>query len=323
LFRTAALMALFGNIAAAQDQTEGVRGPILGFLGDSVNEAILPILGIPGASLLGQPLAVDRPVRTLAVSPRQDYALALLGESRDFVIVHLESNPIKITSVDGINSGVDVIAISPTGTAAGLYDHDSRIFTSIVELNAVPRSLFEFDASGMRGKLAGIAVADDGTFAMLNFAEGDSTELWIISSTAAPVLAPGLRPSAVAFVPQRHDVVIGDSATHEIFLLTGSPPVSRVSLASLGDGFDSISAVAASGDGRRVFVTSTNSQDIILIDVESRLTKAVSCRCRATGLHRLKGPSVFRLSDPSDGPIAVLDDSWAEPRVVIMPLENR
>jgi hypothetical protein len=41
-----------------------------------------------------------------------------------------------------------------------------------------------------------------------------------------------------------------------------------------------------------------------------------------TGFRPLKGTSVFRLSDPADGPVAVLDASSAEPRIIILPVAS-
>jgi hypothetical protein len=318
---TLVLMICFRIVAVAQDERT-VRGPILGFLRDPVHETIRPIFGVPGASLVGSPLPLGQTIRHATMSPRQDYALAALGENDGVSLLRLTSGALTILPMDGVYAGADVLTFSPGGTAAALYDHESRMFQSMVDLRSVPRRLFEFNASGIRGTLTAMAVADDGSFAALNFTEGDRAELWILSSMGESWIAPALLPSAVAFRSGTHEVLIGDSAFGEVFLLSGSPPTVRLSLASLGDGFDSISAVASSYDGKRVFVTSTTSQNILLIDVETRLSTTVQCDCKVSGLDRLNGLAVFRLSEPSDGPISMLDASSSEPRVVVMPIEG-
>jgi len=42
-------------------------------------------------------------------------------------------------------------------------------------------------------------------------------------------------------------------------------------------------------------------------------------RVRADGLFRLSGTATFRLTEPSDGPMWVLDASGADARIVAVP----
>jgi len=95
---------------------------------------------------------------------------------------------------------------------------------------------------------------------------------------------------------------------------------SRISVASFGDGFNAIAGVAGSADGLRIFITSKKSETVTVVDLQTSLSTALPCHCVATGLHPLKGTSVFRLSDPSDGPVAVLDASSFEPRIIVVPV---
>ena len=79
------------------------------------------------------------------------------------------------------------------------------------------------------------------------------------------------------------------------------------------------SAVSTSEDGRRVFLTQVNSGNVAIVDTETQTSVMLDCQCRATGLYRLKGTSVFRLTETSREPTTVLDASAAEPRVVLIP----
>ena len=58
---------------------------------------------------------------------------------------------------------------------------------------------------------------------------------------------------------------------------------------------------------------------VTIADLETGVSTVLSCDCVPTGFRPLKGTSVFRLSDPADGPVAVLDASSAEPRIMILP----
>jgi hypothetical protein len=121
------------------------------------------------------------------------------------------------------------------------------------------------------------------------------------------------------FLPQRHDAVIADEASRQVFLLldAGQSAIS-VPLVGFGPRSGPVSGLAASDDGMRVFVT-RKSENVTLVDLATGLSSSISCNCQSTGLHQLKGSAVFRLSDPADGPIAVLDASSSQPRIIIVP----
>jgi hypothetical protein len=78
--------------------------------------------------------------------------------------------------------------------------------------------------------------------------------------------------------------------------------------------------VGASNDGLRIFISTRKSKNITIADLATGVSTVVSCDCVATGFRPLKGRSVFRLSDPADGPVAVLDASAAEPQIIIVPV---
>jgi hypothetical protein len=218
---------------------------------------------------------------------------------------------------------VDVIAMSPAGNAIALYGYDSRILQSVVHFADTAQVVFELDTSDIPGTLRGMAVSDDGKLALLNFADGDNAILWIVNSTGFRASVAAGNPVAESFVPNRHDAVIGDNATQEVFMLADADgAANRILLTSFGDGFDAISGVAASDDGSRVFVSSKSSENVSLVDVQTGQTTALSCHCQSTGLQRLKGTAIFRLSDASDGAIALLDGSSGQARVALVPGRN-
>ena len=308
-----------GIRAMAQDAPAAISGPVLGFIQDRAGTSIQPIVGIAGAAVLGRPLAIDATVRNVVISPKQDYALGLRGENSEAVVIRLSLDSLTVNSLAGARAGADVVAISPAGSAAALYASDSRIFQSIRQFADAPEVVFEFDATDIPGTLGGMAVSDDGKLALLNFVNGRTQSVWVVSSDSSPWLVPVDRPSLQGFLPQRHDAVIADEASRQVFLLldAGQSAIS-VPLVGFAPRSGPVSGLAASDDGMRVFVT-RKSENITLVDLTTGLSSSISCQCQSTGLHRLTGPALFRLSDPSDGPIAVLDASSSQPRIIIVP----
>jgi len=311
----------FGVAAFGQDQS-AINGPFLGFVEDANGASIQPIRGVLGASVVGQPLALDSEIRNAVISPKQDYALAIRSWSGEAVLIRLGSDPVRLDSLNGIHPGANRIAISPSGTAAAVFGQD-RIVQSIRRLPDTPQLVFEFDASDIPGHLQGMAVADDGTLALLNFMTPGDTTLWVASSNGSRWVLPAQRPSAAIFLTNRHDALIADDAAHEVFLLSNiDQEAARLPVASFGDGFDSFSGIAATDDGRHVFVSSRKSETVTLVDLEQGVSTALPCHCQATGFRALKGASVFRLSDLTGDPIAILDASSAEPRIIVLPIAS-
>lgn len=311
------LIACFG-IGAAGQATGAISGPVLGFVPDASGTAIQPILGVLGASFFGPPLVLDSDVRNTIISPKQDYALAVRALDAQPVMIRFD--PVEVVSLNGVRAGADVIAISPGGTSAAVYGHSNKALQSITRPSEAPAIVFESNLSDIPGRLRGMAVADDGTLVLLNFADGDTTALWAVSFTGSRWLVAAARPSAANFIKGRHDVVVADDAAQEVFLILGvDGTANRVPVASFGEGFDSISSVAASDDSQRIFISSKGAGTVTIVDLATGLSSALPCNCQTSGLHRLKGNSVFRLSDLSDRPVALLDASSPEPRVIVIP----
>jgi hypothetical protein len=314
------LVILVTGSAFAQDPSISISGPILGFIADSSGLVIRPILGVLGASLLGDPLQLGSGIRNALISPKQDYALAIREGSGELVRIGLTAGSVSIDAISGARIAADVIAISPGGTAAAAYQYGDRILQTFAQLTDAPRVVFEMDTSDIPGRLQGLAISDDGRLALLNLVTGDDASLWVLSATGARFLVTTGQPSAVIFLLGRHDAVIGDDRAQEVFMVMGlDDTMARVPVASNVEGFDAISGVAASDDGQRVVITTKNSGNVTLVDRQTGVRSVLPCDCQSTGLQRLKGAAAFRLSDPSTGPIVLLDASSAEPRVVVMP----
>src|SRR5688500_10906100 len=65
------------NAASGQAQGSGLRGPVMGYVLDAAMQTVRPVNGIPGSSLLGDPLSLPFPVTAAAFSPRGDFGIAV------------------------------------------------------------------------------------------------------------------------------------------------------------------------------------------------------------------------------------------------------
>src|ERR1051326_8192905 len=296
-----------------------IGGPVLGFLPDQNGTVIRPLMGIPGASIPGQPLRLTDDVVGAAISPRQNYAIASRSTDAQVVVIDFASDPPIVTAVIGASLGAGLLAISPTGSAAAVYDSASGTVEVIGGLPNSAAVVAGFDISGISATVTRLAVSDDGTLVLAKVSDGQDAGLWVLSSNG-PWRTSLDSPSAATFFPNRHDAVVTDDSTRTAYLMMDiDHAASQIPLASAGNGVESFSNAAVAEDGQRVFLADTGSGVITAVDMQTQTSILISCQCRPTGLYRLSGNSVFRLTEPSDGPMMLLDASSGDPRIGIIP----
>jgi len=297
-----------------------IGGPMLGFIPDAGGKAIRPVIGIPGASMLGQRLELDDEIRGATISPKQDYAIGLSMADAQTVVIDVAAQPPVETPVTGAHPGAELIAISPTGSVAALYDAVSRAIQVIGGLPRNPAVVAEFDASAVPGRLADLAISDDGTVAIVKAVDSDDAGLWVVASSNGPWRVPLDRAAAAAFFPKRRDAVVTDDATRSAFLMLNIDQAGTlVHFFSAPDGIEVFSSVSVAEDSGRLFLADAHSGVIATVNTETRMAVMTSCGCQPTGLHRLSGNSIFRLTESSSEPLVILDASSDEPLIGIIP----
>jgi hypothetical protein len=223
--------------------------------------------------------------------------------------------------IAGGRSNPGLIAISPTGVSAALYEKQSGMLQVFSGLPGAPRLAFEFETAALRGEVRNIAVSDDAKLALVNVGNETRT-LWIVNGTTSALPVSANEPSQMTFLANRPDALIADDAAQEVFVIEhlDQSPVRLPGIVLRNDG-RRFSAVGASLDGRLIFVGQEVSEQITVTDLITRTTAVVSCHCNPTGFFPLKGTSVFRLNGLPNRPISVLDASSLTPRTLIIPID--
>jgi hypothetical protein len=277
-----------------------VQGPVLGFAWDAASGHLRPILGIPGSSLLGAPLDLDMPLLLAEVSPRQDYALAAGPES--VWLVRLEGN---LDAKPVLGGSASRIAISPSGSAAVVYSQGLQILRGLPSTPSVA-------SVALPGPLTAVAVNDAGDLVLA------------VSGEQLLALRPGVEPrflglagaaSALTFAESSSDALVADPVRNEVFLLRGEGE--RWILASERDGIADPVAVALTAT--RGFVANRGSSSVVVLDLAGGPPARVSCPCEITGLQRLRGEAVFRLTGPLQSASYLLEVTAGEPRLWFVP----
>lgn len=297
-------------------QAASIEGPRLGYVFDHASKSIRPILGIPGAATMGQALESGLDLRKIAISPAQDYVLATEGEHNQVVMLATSQTPMASVLVQGADRGPDQLAISAGGKAAALFYKGSNHVQLISGLPGAPKISARLYLSTGQTPSA-LAVSDDGQTLLAGVA---GTVYWVSPSGEVPILK-GLQKITSISLDSNQNAIVADAVGNQIYRLrnvTGA--VESDVVAGPKEGVAAPVAVAVSHDGKRAFVANGKSGIIAVFDLQAKTeTGKLSCGCTLTGLDRLAGEDVFRLTEPTTGPMWVLEVSALQSRIVFVP----
>ena len=312
------LILAASSILDAQMAEGRMSGPLLGYVFDSTAESLRPILGIPGAATLGDPLDLGRSLASAAISPQQDYFLAVAQQDQEVLLGRLEAEQPSVTPILEARRGAERIALSPTGNWAALYHRGVQRIQLIAGLPLRPTLTRDLDLSALPGSLNALAISDAG-LVLVSVGEAGSLVGFDDRGESRYLAAAG-QASSIAFLENRDDAVVADRSANTVAVIRNvTGVVEWIPLATEKDGISAPRAVEVSSDNRRAFVANSGRGDVVILDLTGGVLSRLSCPCAVSGFERLKGPSRFRLTPVTEAPLWVLDGDTEEARVVFVP----
>jgi hypothetical protein len=306
-WRILGLVCLAAPVLLAQQG--GVGGPVAGYVFDNSARALRPILGIPGAWLVGGPVNFGIDLASAYVSPRQDLAF-VVGADGSLRWFRLNSGAVSGLTCNGISSVPERVAFSPSGTAAALAAAGHvQVVTGLPDAPALAGTV---DAGGATGSLA---VSDDG--ALLLFAANGSIQLLGTAGENRKLMDVG-DGAWVAFAPGGRDAAVADPGGAGVVLFRDVAGASTQSLLAPPD--DSIAApvgLAFSPDGRKLYLASSAARSVTVLDLATRDRSAIPCDCAPAGLVPMG--NLLRLNEPGAGPLWLLDAGGSKLQIVFVP----
>jgi hypothetical protein len=292
------MLVLFTTSAFAQ-----IRGPVTGYLFDQ--GSLRAVRGIPGAAVLDAAIDVQIAVDRAAVSPNQDYAFLISGDTLFILKFSDNSQPREVLQAP------DRIALSSSGAAAALLYAESRVMRIVVGLPDRLQLLREFSINESVDLSQTMAVSDQGDAVL-------GTDFYGRDGEITPLMGIG-KTTAAVFIKNRSDLIVADSVSNQIVRFTApAHATSRITIAEERDGVLDPIGVGSSLDGRRVFA-GMGSGTIISADLTTGQLTTILCDCRPSMMQQLRGNAVFRLTDVEYSGILILDGDAEEPRIVITP----
>jgi hypothetical protein len=309
----------FASLAALLDaQSQGtVNGPVAGYVFDIGTQGLRPILGLPGASLLGNPLSFGYQVAAAFVAPRLDTALAVAPNGAPHFF-SIQNGALNEVAVNGLGAAASpyLVAFSPSGKSMALYT--GKAVQILTGLPASPVVGGSADLTSL-GTPSALALSDDG--AALLVSVNNSIHLFGSYADLGKLMDTSASP-AFAFAIGSHDAAISDTGAGVVLYrdLTGSGASQNV--APPDSSGKPSSALAFSADGTAIYLANASTQMITRLDLTAGAGATLPCSCTPTALARMG--NVFRLTELSSDPLWLLDrpdstQSGTNARVVFVP----
>jgi len=275
------------------------NGPVLGFVSGSTPVQLQPILGIPGASRLGDALPLPNTVTQLYLAPGHSYALAAQGPVNPIALLILrvpsgsQTNP-TIVALPGVLAQPDLVAFSPTGRSAALYSQQENRLQVLTGLPNSPQVARDMPDVHLANNPTKLAISDDAQALLI--ADG-SGAVYALSGNTAPV--PVYRTSnvsALAFVSQSHDAVVGDPLLGTVAIVQAS----GVKVLVPAEGCQPQAAVSTA-DGKTILIACPAQRLISSIDLASGVANAYKIGNSPSALEAVGARDTFLMSPPDGG----------------------
>jgi hypothetical protein len=295
-----------------------LSGPTLGLVFDRAAENLRPIAGIPGAAITGAPLPLDGVISQTAIAPAQNAALVVKARDAAVALVTAAGGDWVMTALDGVPPAPASMVFSPGGSAAALYYAAGHV-QILTGLPAAPRVGTDIDVSSLPTPVSALAVDDAGGFLLLATGPAEAVSLYRVGANSAASLLGSFRSvSSLRLFRTGQQALLTDALAGTVYRITDVAGAAAVeTVAGAGDGIQGLLAADTDAAGQRGFAAASNGT-VYLFDFNGGRVTTLDCGCVPTGLFRLAGAAVFRLTEPGVAPIQVLDANTT-PRIVAVP----
>jgi len=201
----------------AADGWSQIRGPRLGYVFDQSQGILRPILGIPGASRLGDPLNLEVSLTLAEISPKQDYGLGVTqGDGKLVLVTFGEGDEASsVQAIESLGPGASHITLSGEGRSAAVLFPESQSLRILSGLPEKPELAGEVDLR-LVGFPEAVALDDEGKLVILSVSENQGSRISLYSrETGLQSLGIFGKVSALKLSADRH-VLVADRETHEV-----------------------------------------------------------------------------------------------------------
>jgi DNA-binding beta-propeller fold protein YncE len=308
------LMAAGAILLGAQTP---LGGPSLGYIFDERGQTLRPILGIPGASLFGDPWATTGRISIAAVSAQQNVAIVNDGVWKAIVLAGG-----SVTALPGGLPSPAQLAVSENGTAAAFYDAGKNALSVVTGIAGSSMAANSVSLAALPGAITVFAAGDDGSLLLsASVPAGGEALFWIGADGNIYQLASLQATASIQIFNQGASALVVDRAANQVFAIQNPGATAAVTLVASGaDGVSSPSGAAFSAGGTKLWIANAGAGSVLGIDMNTRATVSLNCAFELKTMESTGDGQTFRLNRLRAGPLWLLDATpGADPRVVFVP----
>lgn len=303
-------------------QSTNVQVPIVGFVTTDSGSALRPIFGIPGAALLGAPIALPGQTQKIAIAPSQSFALVELGNAAGIGLLPLAATGVgTILPISGTLAQPDLVRFSPGGSTAILYSKKLASAQVVTGLPGSPRAAAELALSALDLPVSALAVSDDGKAVLVGTSDGQKGELTIFFGNKSPALMTSLgQPSALKFLPKSYEAFLTDALSNRLFALdnvTGA--FNARELATKEDGLNVPQDFEVSPDQTKLFVANSGNNTLLSVGISTTQRVSIPCPVIPSSIVRVSAGPVYLISSTTLGAFAIMESGPGTARVSFVP----
>jgi hypothetical protein len=297
--------------------TPGMQTPVLGFVSGADLGELRSLLGVPGASALGEPLAVPAGVRSVYFAPGQSYALLAPKAGQFLGLMEFQgADEGAVVSVCAAIPQPDIVAFSPGASTAALYSKAEGRLQVVTGLPDSPQLARVIPKNDLPDEVRFLAVADDGVTLLEGTVHG---AIYLLPQLGSPrLLYTAEDLQGMAFAPRTNDLVAFDRAASTAFLLQDVDGGSSYLL--LADGMTGLNGTVFLQTSRAgAVIASTNSSTLWEINLQSRQVQDINLPGTPQMLQPLRTSGDYLLFYRTGFPAWILDSNGAAGVVSLVP----
>lgn len=287
-----ASVLLPATLLPALAQTQGaISSPLAGLF--AIGAEVRPIQGVPGASLVGDPIALPGSNARVYLAPLDRWALVETARAASLSLVTFDgAAPGAATPIAGSLPSPDLVAFSPNGRNAVVYASLSGALQVLTHLDTAPQIAIEADASSLA--VAAVAIGDDGALPVV-WTRGAAVYLLRAGASPAPLFATGAT-GGMTFLPNQPVLAVVDGSAGSLTLLENlaGRPTTRLTISGpqlSGDGI----FVSATADGSGLIFGAAGGDTVYRADLAGQVVSSVNLPAGISRLERI-GRDVFLVS---------------------------
>jgi DNA-binding beta-propeller fold protein YncE len=289
-------LAASGCLLMAQVTGVSHARPTLGFVPGSTTGALQPVLGVPGASRLGDQVSLPGATR-LYLAPKHRYVLAQRADGGLALVILRGASttaPIPRPLTDALQSP-ELVAFSPIGHAAVLYSQASNRLQVWTGLPDAPRVAQSISTLSIAGDVHRAAISDDSQIVLT---ADESGTVYRMSQAGNVPLYHATQVAALAFLPGTHEAIVSDSASNSVVVLDSASGRTE-SLTGPSNRCEP-DEVAATEDGRTVLVACPAQRLLWSVNRESGTTSVSRIPVSPLEMDRVAARDTFLFSPPDE-----------------------